>query len=55
MKHDRILQICNLTIATNRKNPNQNRVYSASGIAPCLGTFQGGNRQPIVPIVYETD
>ena len=52
---DRIKQICNLTIGTNRDNPNRNRVYDTKGIAPCVVDYSGGgNLQPIVPVVYET-
>ena len=31
-----------------RKNPNAYRVYSADGLSPCLGTMQGGGREPSV-------
>ena len=31
-----------------RENPNAYRVYSADGLSPCLGTMQGGGREPSV-------
>lgn len=33
-----------------RKNPNAYRVYSADGLSPCLGTMQGGGREPSIGI-----
>lgn len=33
-----------------RKNPNAYRVYSADGLSPCLGTMQGGGREPSVAL-----
>lgn len=33
-----------------RKNPNAYRVYSADGLSPCLGTMQGGGREPHVAL-----
>ena len=42
MKHKNIKQICNLTIGAKRDNPNQNRVYDTSGIAPCVVDYSGG-------------
>ena len=37
-------------------DPNRNRVYDTSGIAPCVVNYSGGgNLQPIVSIAYETE
>ena len=33
---------------SHRKNPNDHRVYDGNGICGCLGTMQGGNREPFV-------
>lgn len=33
-----------------RKNPNAYRVYSADGLSPCLGTMQGGGREPHIAL-----
>lgn len=33
-----------------RENPNAYRVYSADGLSPCLGTMQGGGREPNIAI-----
>lgn len=44
----------NICPTRTRKNPNAGRVYSPSGIAPCLSTMQGGNRQPMILIRSNT-
>ena len=31
-----------------RENPNAYRVYSPNGLSPCLGTMQGGEREPSI-------
>lgn len=31
-----------------RENPNAYRVYSPNGLSPCLGTMQGGGREPSI-------
>ena len=33
---------------SNRKNPNQYRVYSKNGLAPCLNKAEGGGRTPYI-------
>ena len=33
---------------TNRKNPNQGRVYDKEGLAPTLSCMGGGNREPMI-------
>lgn len=33
-----------------RENPNAYRVYSPNGLSPCLGTMQGGGREPGIAI-----
>ena len=42
MKQDRVIQSCNLTVGAKRDNPNRNRVYDTSGIAPCVVNYSGG-------------
>ena len=37
----------------NRDNPNAGRTYGVEGIAPCLGTMEGGNRQPQIAVKIE--
>lgn len=37
-----IIFLGNVFPTKTRKNPNQGRVYSSSGIAPCLNTARGG-------------
>lgn len=37
----------------NRDNPNAGRTYGVEGIAPCLGTMDGGNRQPQIAVKIE--
>lgn len=54
MKTDRVVQIANLTI-TKRKNPQRRRVYSQDGLAPSVVTMTGGNLEPLIPVVYESD
>jgi hypothetical protein len=44
----KVKQIGNLFPSKTRDNPNQGRLYDASGISPTLGAMQGGNRQPFV-------
>lgn len=46
----RVMQIGNLFPSATRDNPNQGRLYDTQGIAPTLGTMQGGNRQPFVTV-----
>lgn len=44
-----IIQIGNIMPTKNRANPNQGRVYSVCGIAPCLTNLTGGgNRIPLI-------
>lgn len=47
----RVNQIGNLTRNANRKNPNRGRLYDQNGLSPTLGTMEGGNLQPFVPIL----
>ena len=54
MKTNRVVQIANLTI-TKRKNPQRRRVYSPEGLAPSVVTMTGGNLEPLIPVVYESD
>ena len=37
-----IIFLGNICPTRTRKNPNQGRVYSPEGIAPCLNTAGGG-------------
>jgi len=48
-RRDKILQV-GMEKSEKRKNPNRNRVYNPNGIAPTLGTMQGGGLQPCVLI-----
>ena len=52
----RVKQIGNYVV-TKRQNPNRGRVYDTRGLAPCLGTMQGGGgRQPhIIEVRNDTD
>lgn len=43
-----IIWLGNVCPTKNRDNPNQGRVYAINGIAPCLNTIGGGNRQPMI-------
>ncbi len=54
MKTNRVLQIANLTV-TKRKNPNTFRVYAVEGLSPAVNTMGGGNREPLIPVRYESD
>lgn len=49
-----IIFLGNVFPTKTRKNPNQGRVYSSSGIAPCLNTAGGGNLQPMILIKTNT-
>lgn len=40
--------------STTRKNTNRYRVYDKNGIAPCLGTMEGGGLEPHIQIVGTT-
>lgn len=44
-----IIQLGNIMPTKTRNNPNQGRVYSAFGIAPCLTNLsKGGGREPMI-------
>lgn len=43
-----ILFLGNVCPTKSRANPNQGRVYSPDGIAPCLNTVGGGNLEPMI-------
>lgn len=47
----RVNQIGNLTRNANRENPNRGRLYDQNGLSPTLGTMEGGNLQPFVPVL----
>lgn len=47
----RVNQIGNLTRNANRKNPNRGRLYDQNGLSLTLGTMEGGNLQPFVPVL----
>lgn len=36
----------------SRKNSNSYRVYSANGLSPCLGTMEGGGREPHISLSF---
>ena len=55
MKVNRILQVGNFMSREGYDNPNGGRVYSGRGIAPTICTMGGGNLEPKVLIVNETD
>lgn len=50
----KVLQIANLTAGAKRANPQRRRVYSVYGIAPTIYSYNGGNLEPLVPIIYES-
>lgn len=43
-----IKQVGNLYPTATRNNPNTGRVYNPHGIAACLNTMGGGNREPFI-------
>lgn len=45
-----IVLVGNICPTKTRANPNQGRVYSPCGIAPCLNCTEGGNRMPHIVI-----
>lgn len=45
-----IIFLGNVCPTKSRENPNQGRVYSPDGIAPCLNTVGGGNLEPMILI-----
>lgn len=45
-----IIFLGNICPTKSRANPNQGRVYSPNGIAPCLNTVGGGNLEPMILI-----
>lgn len=50
-----IQQLGNYLPTKTRDNPNQGRIYSKDGIAPCLNKMDGGGREPsgvMIPIRY---
>lgn len=48
--NDKIIFLGNIMPTKTRENPTHGRVYSPEGIAPCLNTSGGGNRQPMILI-----
>ena len=49
-----IIFLGNIYPTRTRKNPNQGRVYSQEGIAPCLNTAGGGNLEPMILVKSNT-
>ena len=49
-----IIFLGNICPTRTRKNPNQGRVYSPEGIAPCLNTAGGGNLEPMILVRTNT-
>lgn len=45
-----IQQLGNYLPTKTRDNPNQGRIYSTDGIAPCLNKMDGGGREPSVAL-----
>lgn len=45
-----IKQLANYLPTATRDNPNQGRIYSIDGIAPCLNKMDGGGREPSVAL-----
>lgn len=43
-----VRQIGNVMPTATRDNPNQGRVYSPTGLAPCLNKMEGGGREPMI-------
>ena len=50
-----IIFLGNVFPTKTRKNPNQGRVYSPEGLAPCLNTTGGGNREPMILVRANTE
>lgn len=52
----RVIQVGGYIDSRNRNNPNNGRVYSHKGIAPCLRSAMGcgGNQVPVIYRIYET-
>lgn len=50
-----IQQLGNYLPTKTRDNPNQGRIYSADGIAPCLNRMDGGGREPSVAVPISED
>lgn len=49
-----IIFLGNVFPTKTRKNPNQGRVYSPEGLAPCLNTTGGENREPMILVRANT-
>lgn len=49
-----IIFLGNVFPTKTRKNPNQGRVYSPEGLAPCLNTTGGGNLEPMILVRANT-
>lgn len=45
-------QVGNISKPTKRDNPQRNRVYDPTGLAPTIHTMGGGQLEPLL-IVYE--
>lgn len=50
---NRIRQLGNYLPTATRDNPNQGRIYSTDGIAPCLNKMDGGGREPSVAVPFD--
>ena len=49
-RENSVLQIGNFMATKKRSNPNQERIYFADGIAPCLNKMDGGGREPYIAL-----
>ena len=54
MKHNKVKRLFN--IFNSRYGTNfAGNVWDLQGVSPTITTMGGGNRQPMIRIVYETD
>lgn len=52
---NKIIQVLNLRHNQgNWSDPQVGRVYSPDGIAPCLNTMGGGDREPMIIVTNES-
>lgn len=49
---NKVIEIGNIVKTGNWNSPQRGRIYSVSGISPCLNTMVGGGLEPKI-IVYE--
>lgn len=50
---NKVIEIGNMVKTGNWNSPQRGRIYSPSGISPCLYCMEGGNLEPKI-LLYET-